>query len=552
MLISLYIKDFLLIEQAEIEFNSNLCIITGETGAGKSILLDALLFSLGYKASTKYIRNNKSQTTVISIFNIDYNQVVQSFLTENDIESDGELVLRRSINLDGKSKIFVNDTLVKNNLVKQLAAMLIEVHGQNEQSDLLNIDNHLEILDAFGELKLPADMVRKIYQDMKTKQRHLNNIINLQQNYLQEKEYLLHSIEEIKKLAPKINEESDLLAQRIALVNIDKTSDTINKVLFELTQQCNVLKVINSAAKFLSRNTVLQVECSSLISVLEENYIELSDVIKQLEHKQTQLNSLDNNLEEIEQRLFDLRSVARKHNCLPNKLQEYLGQLEQKVGEFSIRQDEIEQLEQELEQLQKRYKESAEALNISRVKVAKQLEASVMQELSFLYMEKAIFSVVITKKSEVNWDINGIDDVYFVAATNPGMPVSPIHKVASGGELSRFMLAIKIALLKVHLSPIMIFDEIDTGVGGAIADAVGNKLLLLSNNTQVIVITHQPQIASKGNLHLHVTKLHTHTSTTTSIKAIKDSERLEEIARMLSGQYVTDEAKAAADKLLHT
>ncbi|AIL65746.1 Recombination protein N [Rickettsiales bacterium Ac37b] len=550
MLISLYIKDFLLIEQAEIDFNSNLCVITGETGAGKSILLDALLFSLGYKASNKYIRTNKSQATVVSTFNVDFNKGVQAFLEEHNIESEGELVLRRTISLDGKSKIFVNDTLVKNTLVKQLAEMIVEIHGQNEQSNLLSPDSHLAILDAFGNLKGYVEAVKKVYQELHNKQTHLYHIKDLQRNHFQEKEYLCFSIEEIKKLAPKVGEESDLLERRSSLLNIEKTSETINKSLAELTLHCNVLKAINNTTKLLNRNTVLQTECFSIIASLEENYIELSEVIAQLEHKQSQMNSFENNLEDIEQRLFDLRAIARKYNCSSNNLPEYLEQLEQKFAGLNIKQDEIDQLEEELEQFKKMYIEAAGVLSKERAKAAEQLELSIMQELSSLYMEKAIFSVIITQKSETNWDITGIDNVYFSAATNPGLPTSPLNKIASGGELSRFMLAIKIALLKIHSSSIMIFDEIDTGVGGAVADAIGNKLLLLSHNTQVIVITHQPQIASKGKLHLHVIKEHTPISTVTNIKEISGSERTEEIARMLSGQHITKEAKAAADKLL--
>ncbi|MCE3255627.1 MAG: recN [Rickettsiaceae bacterium] len=556
MLNSISVSNIVLIDRLEIKLADNFCVLTGETGSGKSILLDALGLAIGYRSNNRLLKNGAAQGLVVAEFDITNNQTCLETLEENGLlnpENPHHLILRRTITESG-SKAFINDISVGVNLLSQVGATLVEIHGQHAQNNLLESSFHRTILDQYANAKNLLLEVNQAFDDLQNVKKKLQELNEKKEQNEREQDYLRHVINELQEASPQAGEEEMLVAKRNLILNQEKISSLMNEISTDINDADSK---IFSANKLLIRNQNL----GNLLDD-EENKLEklvgILDVIStQNEQAKSIIDSImsgfeagDLSLEEIEERLFLIRSLARKFNVGIDELQQFLEDAQEKlkvVENFSVLSG---SLEKEKIICEKKYLEKAKELSKIRHSYATKLKEKVEKELAFLKMSSVKFEVKVENLGEQNYGRNGIDAVKFAAATNASSNLDDISKIASGGELSRFMLALKVALLEIKSTPILIFDEIDSGIGGAVANAVGERLKLLSKNAQILVVTHHPQIAAKANYHLRVEKSTKQNITTTKITTLDLEAREREIARMLSAEQITDEALAAARKLM--
>lgn len=559
MLESLSINNIVLIDKLNIHLDNGLCVLTGETGSGKSILLDALGLAIGYRSNSRLLRNGETMGSVIADFNITNNQNCKNLLNELGIDYDNNIIIRRILYNDGRSKAFINDIQVTQSFLQNVGETLVEIHGQNEQIGLLNSSNHREILDQFGNLLDKRNIISNIFEKMKTSKDKLEELLSKKDNIEKEKDYLKHIINEIEALNLQPNEEQELAEKRILMMNKEKVLNVLNEVKDSLEGQYNVDKGISSAQHTLSRgvrlgDNLLEKDKNAfeeIIENLEQASININEASSKIEEIFDSLGFDNNTLESVEERLFAIRGLARKLNIQPDYILDLKVELEEKLSNLENQEVIIDDLEKEVKELKNNFLSNAKELSNSRKEVAKKLAEELMNELKPLKMEKTVFDVEFKELDENNWNKYGIDSVRFLASTNPGTPMNELSKIASGGELSRFMLALKVVLSKVNSVPTMIFDEIDTGISGAVAEAVGDRLKKLGQSLQVLVVTHHAQVASKGNYHLKVQKVQQNDKTNTNVIILEGKDRINEIARMFSGEIITDDALKVAEKMLN-
>ena len=558
MLENLSINNIVLIDKLNVQLSNGLCVLTGETGSGKSILLDALGLAIGYRSNSRLLRNGESSGSVVAIFDIKNNEACKNLLKEMDIESDDEIIIRRILYSDGRSKAFINDVQVTQNFLQHVGETLIEIHGQNEQIGLLNSSNHREILDNFGNLIQKRNVVSEIFEKMKTSENKLKDLLEQKDNIEKEQDYLKHIINEIESLNLHANEEQELAEKRILMMNKEKVLNLLNDIKESLDGQYNIEKGISSAQHTISRGVALGENLlengknafEDIIENLEQASINVNEALSKIDEIYDNLGFDNNTLESVEERLFAIRGLARKLNIQPDLILDLKVELDEKLSNLENQEVIIGDLEKEVRELKNNFLSKAKELSELRKETAKKLSKELINELIPLKMEKTVFDVEFKELDENNWNKYGIDGVRFIATTNPGMPMNELSKIASGGELSRFMLALKVVLSKVNSVPTMIFDEIDTGISGAVAEAVGERLKKLGQSLQVLVVTHHAQVASKGNYHLKVRKEQKDGKTNTLVEVLTDKNRINEIARMFSGEIITDDALKVAEKML--
>lgn len=558
MLENLSINNIVLIDKLNVQLSNGLCVLTGETGSGKSILLDALGLAIGYRSNSRLLRNGESSGSVVATFDIKNNEACKNLLKEMDIESDDEIIIRRILYSDGRSKAFINDVQVTQNFLQHVGETLIEIHGQNEQIGLLNSSNHREILDNFGNLIQKRNVVSEIFEKMKTSENKLKDLLEQKDNIEKEQDYLKHIINEIESLNLHANEEQELAEKRILMMNKEKVLNLLNDIKESLDGQYNIEKGISSAQHTISRGVALGENLlengknafEDIIENLEEASINVNEALSKIDEIYDNLGFDNNTLESVEERLFAIRGLARKLNIQPDLILDLKVELDEKLSNLENQEVIIGDLEKEVRELKNNFLSKAKELSELRKETAKKLSKELINELIPLKMEKTVFDVEFKELDENNWNKYGIDGVRFIATTNPGMPMNELSKIASGGELSRFMLALKVVLSKVNSVPTMIFDEIDTGISGAVAEAVGERLKKLGQSLQVLVVTHHAQVASKGNYHLKVRKEQKDSKTNTLVEVLTDKNRINEIARMFSGEIITDDALKVAEKML--
>ena len=545
MLRGLYITDILLISKLELNFQSGLNILTGETGAGKSILLDSLGFVLGWRGRSSLVRTGASNGEVIAYFDIANSQPVKEILRSAGMPETDELILRRTVNLDGRKTSYLNDKRCSGEILRQLSDILVELHGQFDDRGLLNAKTHINLLDNFGDIN--TSKLRSLWRNYKKTELELHQAKLSFSEATKDNEYLKHSIAELQELSPENDEDEFLDIKRRSMQTSQKIRGDIEKAS-ELISINGAESLMSDAIRWLEgvsnvADSSLDNAISMLSSAISKLAIAQQDIDEYL--SSTNFNSLD--LEKIEERLFAIRALARKHDVLPNNLNAFSQKLIQKLEHSKISAEKIKKLEEKLSQSKIDFDKYADDLSKIRKKTAIDLEMAMATEMAPLKLENSKFIVSINTKKPTE---DGFDEVTFIVSTNPGAPAGPINKIASGGELSRFLLALKVCLTKTNQNLTMIFDEIDRGVGGATANAVGQRLADLSKSSQVLVVTHSPQVAAKGDHHWQIEKSITDDVTTSNVIELDAETRLTEIARMLSGDQITPEARAAAQALL--
>ena len=553
MLQSLSIRNVVLIDKLDLEFAPGLSILTGETGAGKSILLDSLGLITGNRAETGLIRQGEDKLTVTAVFaKPEPSHPLYQLAEAYELELEDEIVIKRSLSRDGKSKIYINDQPVSLKLLKEFGAALVEIHGQFDNQGLLNPANHREILDEYGNYPQLLQQTAELYAAWQNKQNERMRFEAELQKAKTEEDNLRHWADELQKLAPEVGEEAELSRRRSELMNAEKILENLSNAYNAMTQSGNVVAAMQHAETAIDRaNRVVSGKFDGIVDMLEQALVNAEEAIRQIEEAQADVNLSQSDIDNIEQRLFALRAAARKHQVTVEDLPRTLANMQEQLQKIAIGENGLDELIAAEQDLRRRYLESAHLLAEQRRQAAARLDRAVMAELPPLKMEKARFVTEISELPESQWSAKGINQVCFSVATNPNSPFGPLNKIASGGELARFTLALKVNLAASVPDVTMIFDEVDAGVGGATAQAVGERLARLASNGQVLIVTHSPQVAACGNHHFKVEKKTVDNVTTTYVKALDEASRFEEIARMLAGETITDEARAAARVLLH-
>ncbi len=549
MITFLEIENILLIKKAEIEFDKGLCVLTGETGAGKSIILNSILFLLGKKIKTdtkSLLRNGTEKGGVSGSFDISKNSSLKTFLKDKGFEVEDELVIKKVIGASEKERSFLNGSLISNSMLTEVGNFLIEVNRQNEQIGLLEKSFHLKILDLYAETGSELSLVENAYRELTLIRGELKQTEILLEKFKNDRDYLESLVAEIEGLALEENEEQILNDKKIEVSKILKDVQNINECQQKLFYEKNIRSSFVSALKALTGKNAPEDNQFELI--INRILNEIDELEEALNSYSKEKNYTEYDLDKINERLFLIRDIARKYKVKPEELTSFLDSQKEILNQINFSDEKIHILRKKETEAVFKYKEFASSLSEKRKMLAKKLESQINEEFADLEMKGANFIVEFKENSEI-FGSTGVDAVEFLVSTNVGMKLASLAKVASGGELSRLLLAIKIALLKVNMMETVIFDEIDAGIGGKTSTAVAMKLLELSQNVQVILITHQAQIASKAKLHLKIQKGMVENAVQTSIFALNKEERELEIARMLSGE-TSKEAIETAKKML--
>lgn len=551
MLTALSIRDVVLIEALDLEFGAGLGVLTGETGAGKSILLDALGLALGARAETALVRQGSAQAVVIATFDIPGGDgAIANVMAQNGIELEpGEpLLIRRIVKSDGGSRAFVNDSPASAGLLRELAPHLVEIHGQHDDRGLLNPRGHRALLDIFG--RLDSGPVAVAHRAWRAAEDALAVARAEQDVAERDREWLAHAVAELRTLAPEAGEEERLAERRATMQRGEKVAGELQTVAQLLEGSEGGLSQLRQAARVLERIADSHDSLAEALAAVDRAITEGAEAQGRIDVAADALAFDPAALEADETRLFELRGVARKHRVQPDDLSALLDELTARLDRVESGGAGIARLELAVEETHRTYREAARTLSDARAQAAARLDAAVEAELKPLKLDSARLRTVVEPLDEGQWSIAGMDRVEFEVSTNPGAPFAPLIKIASGGELSRFILALKVALAEVGGAATLIFDEVDRGVGGAVASAIGDRLARLAATGQVLVVTHSPQVAARGRQHLLIAKSHDGIVTRTGVTPLDAAQRREEIARMLSGAEITPEARAQAERLL--
>jgi DNA repair protein RecN (Recombination protein N) len=553
MLVSLSIRDVVLIDRLDLSFQNGLGVLTGETGAGKSILLDALGLAIGGRAEAHLVRADAAQAAVSAEFDLAKGHPAMALLAEHGLDSeDGGLVLRRLLGKDGRSRAYINDQPVSVGLLRALGESLVEIQGQFAQQGLMNASTHRGLVDAFGRLDADAEAVARswaAWREAETRFQHAERDLAVAR---EEESHLRHSYAELSDLAPEPEEEARLADARNLLLHAEKLVEAMNAAVDNLASETSGAEARVAAAQRGLERVAEQSggRLDPVLSALDRAAAELTEAETALASLSADLESDPQRLQDIDERYFALKDAARKYGCAVEELPALTTTLKERLDAIDSGGDDLEALLKAAQDARGHYVKTAESLSARRVETAQALDRAVNAELPPLKLEKAAFQTRVAPLEESAWGPSGIDEVAFEVSTNTGAPAGPLRKVASGGELSRFLLALKVVLAEVSEIASLVFDEVDSGVGGATAAAVGERLSRLAEKRQVLVVTHSPQVAARATQHWQVRKGEDSGATLTHVAPLDAPARREEVARMLSGNEVTDEARAAADRLL--
>jgi DNA repair protein RecN (Recombination protein N) len=552
MLVQLAIRNIVLIDRLELNFASGLSVLTGETGAGKSILLDAFALALGARGDGGLVRHGESQGQVTAAFDPPLDHPARGLAAAAEIETDGDLILRRVQFADGRTRAFVNDQPVSVQVLKSIGAALVEIHGQHDDRALVDAVTHRAILDAFGGLQREERAVAQAAQSVRETRAALAEHRARVETARKEADFLRHAVEELRVLHPQAGEEAALADRRLVMMQSEKVAQDLSDAFEAISGTGSPVPVLSAAVRKLERRaaqapTLVEPSVRALdaaLNAMDEARTALEEALRATEFDPREL-------EQTEERLFALRAAARKYAVPADDLAALRARYVADVAAVDAGEEQLARLEQAVADADAAYAKVARALSKGRKKAAAALDAAVMAELPPLKLERARFITEIQTDESLR-DAAGIDRVEFWAQTNPGTKPGPLMRVASGGELSRFMLALKVVLADKGSAPTLVFDEIDTGVGGAVADAIGQRLARLAERVQVMAVTHAPQVAARAASHFLISKeaVGKADRVATRVAPLEASPRREEIARMLAGATITEEARAAAARLL--
>ena len=552
MLARLSIRDIILIDRLDLDFAQGLAVLTGETGAGKSILLDAFALALGARGDATLVRQGLEQGQVTALFEVEDDHPARAILKENGIEADDALILRRVQFADGRTRAFINDQPVSVQALKSLGEALVEIHGQHDERALVDAATHRRLLDAFGGLDRQAGEVARLWESRRETiaavETHRAEVERAQR----EADYLRHAVAELSQLAPRAGEESALAEQRTAMMQGEKVAEDLRDAHEVVAGGTSPVPAFGAAIRRLERRVaqapaVMEPVVKALdaaLSAIEEARTQLASALAAADHDPREL-------ERIEERLFALRAAGRKYNSPVDGLAALGARYATDLELIDAGAERLAQLEKAAQEAERLYRQAADALSAARKKAGTALDKAVNAEIKPLKLERAKFSTAIESDAAAAGP-NGIDRVEFWAQTNPGTRAGPLMKVASGGELARFLLALKVVLAARGSAPTLVFDEVDTGVGGSVADAIGLRLAKLASRVQVMAVTHAPQVAARADRHYLIAKdaLDKGKRVATRVTEVAAERRREEIARMLAGAEITEEARAAAERLI--
>ena len=547
MLRQLAIHNIVLVERLELEFEAGLGVLTGETGAGKSILLDALGLALGARADTGLVRSGQEAASVSAEIELPGNHPAIGLLDAQGIagEAGEALILRRTLRSDGGSRAFVAGATVPAGLLRDIGALAIEIHGQHDDRGLLNPKGHRDLLDAFG--KLDTGALEQAWADVTRIEAELLEARTAAAAAERDREWLEHAVGEIDALAPEEGEETRLAEERAAMQAGLKAGESLTGLDELLGGPEGAVAQLRQAARRIERGAGDHPLLAEALAALDRALIEASEAEDRITRAADAMAFDPERLEGVEARLFDIRGLARKHRVEPDQLTELGARMREQLAAIEAGGEQIEALDRQLVVAREAYSAAADALSRKRHEAAARLDAAVASELAPLKLDAARFRTTVAAAEP---GPSGTDRVEFEVSTNPGAPFGPLTRIASGGELSRFILALKVALAEAGSAATMIFDEVDRGVGGAVASAIGERLARLAEQSQVLVVTHSPQVAARASHHYRIEKSHGEDGTRTSVSKLSAEERREEIARMLSGASITEEARAQASRLL--
>jgi len=563
MLKSFEVKDYALIEHISVEFGSGLNIITGETGAGKSILIDAMSLLLGDRASTEVVRKGAEKSFVEGIFNVKKNKKVKSLLEENDVDFTDELIIRREISLKGSNRCFINDTPVNLNLVKDIGNLLVDLHGQHEHQSLLRTETHIDYLDEFGDYQELLHQYRKVYSELLTKENELKELRDKESSIKEKKDFYSFQIKEIDNISPREDEEEKLIEELKILENSEKLAELTSEVYQHIYESDNSIQTSLAKVKsLLHKLNDIDKSFSDALSEAESALSQLEDISSFIRSYNSKINLDQEDVEGKRVRLGAINLLKKKYGGSVKSIIDY----RKKIGEeFELAENfagKINELSKNIFELRTNAGSQAKSLSKQREKAAKLVKKGIEETLKELGIQEPQFKTeIINAQVEKDTGVfldgkyfkatsKGIDEIEFFISTNPGEDLKPLVKVASGGEVSRIMLSLKSTLAKNDKLPLLIFDEIDVGVSGRIAQKVGKALKSLSAYHQVISITHLPQIASLAEHHFSIEKLTQNERVVSSIKKLPESERITEIARLLSGEKITQASLKSARELI--
>jgi len=551
MLARLSIRDIVLIDRLDIDFGSGLAALTGETGAGKSILLDAFALALGARGDTAMVREGAEQGQVIAAFDLANDHPARRLLAENDLGGDDDaLIVRRVQFADGRTRAFINDQPVSVQVLRALGAALVEIHGQHDERAFVDATTHRALLDAYGDLEGDAAVAARLWDERRARESAVAAHRAEVERLSREAEWLRHAVDELTRLAPETGEETMLAARRTTMMQAERVAEDLRATHDNVSGPQSPVPALSTAVRRLERRAAqAPALIEPVVKALDAALTALDDASNHLERALQVANYDPNELERIEERLFALRAAGRKHNVQVDELAALGRRYQSDLTLIDASAERLAVLEQEARAAAARYREAAEELSAARRSAGQKLDKAVNAELKPLKLERAQFSTQIDSEGE---GPNGLDRVEFWVRTNPGTRPGPLMKVASGGELARFLLALKVVLADRGSAPTLIFDEIDTGVGGAVADAIGVRLARLASGVQVIAVTHAPQVAARADRHYLITKdaLSKGKRVATRVAELEAERRREEIARMLAGAEITAEARAAAERLI--
>ncbi|MBJ8325993.1 DNA repair protein RecN [Streptococcus pacificus] len=551
MLLEISIRHFAIIENISLHFDNGMTVLTGETGAGKSIIIDAMNMMLGARANSDAVRHGAQKAEIEGLFDISHKASLKQLLVENGIDSSGELIIRREIHSNGRSVSRINGQMVNLSVLKEVGQQLVDIHGQHDQEELMKPSQHIVMLDQFGSKEFQE--IKKNYQNLFDDYKELRKRVLLQKKNENDNkariEMLAYQISEIESADLKTNEDELLQEERHRIMNHKKIADALAETYHQLDDdEFSSLSHIRSAMNEIDSIESYDSRYQEISKDIQESYYVLEDVTKRLSDIIDDLDYDPNRLLSIDSRLDVINTITRKYGGTVNDVLDYLINIQKEYQLLTVGDETMDDSEARLKKLEQSLLSAVKTLSQKRHDIAKTLEKNIKQELKDLYMEKAEFKVVF---SESKFNRLGNENVTFYISTNPGESFKPLIKVASGGELSRLMLAIKTVFSKSLERTSIVFDEVDTGVSGRVAQAIAEKIHLISQHGQVLAISHLPQVIAKADHQFFIEKTSDNTSTVSTVRLLNTDERIEEIAKMLAGNDVTDTARAQAKELLN-